>query len=572
MNLPLIFCIIGLMLTTIRLGSQDNNQKPAIINILNAESMEAPYAGMDADGIRLIDNVRLKHEDVIMLCDSAHRYANTNIVHAFGNVHLNQGDTLHLYGDHLIYYGNTRYAEVRHNVRLEDRETSLTTEYLNFDIENNFGYYPKNGVVINGDNRLESRQGYYYTKEKLLFFKDSVVITNPDYIMLSDTLKYNTVTEVAYFLGPTTIKGDEINIYCENGWFNTQTDISQFNENARVKNNNQVLIADSIYYDNGKGRGEAFINVEITDTTENIIIKGNYAWFVRNPEEMLITDRALLIQMSENDTLYMHADTLRSWLQVSTPDITIPEINDQEPPDSNNKYLHAVTDANPLNNQIDTLTEITGNRLSESRLSESPPEIKNIPEQEKEDTVRIMVAYYGTRFFSNDMQGKCDSLYYNMRDSIVYMFGEPVVWSETSQLTSEFMEIHSKNGEPDHIIMKNSALIVSEEEPGLYNQIKGNDVVGYFRDSELYRVNVSGNAETLYYPVENEEIIGVNKAESSRLIIFLKDSKPDRIRFLNHPVATLHPLSDLSEEERLLKGFHWLHDIRPRNPEDVFRK
>ena len=331
MNRFIISVLISLLFITTRTEAQGEKRKPTEINILNAESMEAPYPGLNPDAIRLIGNVRLSHEDVLMQCDSAHRYANSNIVHAFGNVHINQGDTLHLYGDRITYYGNRRYAEVRRNVRLQDRETTLTTEYLDFNLQNDYGHYPNRGIVINGDNRLESIKGYYYTKEKMFYFQDSVHITNPDYVIISDTLKYNTVTEVTYFLGPTTIIGDEINIYCENGWYNTQTDIAQFNENARVTNNDQVLSADSLFYDNRNGWGEAFINIEVNDTTENIVIKGDYAWFVREPEQMFVTRNALLIQMSENDTLYLHADTLRSWIQFNVMEPLIPEMPDTIP-------------------------------------------------------------------------------------------------------------------------------------------------------------------------------------------------------------------------------------------------
>lgn len=550
---------------------QEQGTRPAQINILNAETMEAPYPGMGSDGIRLLENVRLQHEDVFMTCDSAHRYSNTNMVHAFGNVHINQGDTLHLYGDHLIYYGNRRYAEVRRNVVLKDRETTLSTESLDFDLENDFGYYPNRGVVINGDNKLESIRGYYYTEEKLFFFKDSVVITNPDYMINSDTLKYNTLTEVVYFLGPTTIIGDETNIYCENGWYNTITDISQFNENARVRNNNQILSADSIYYDNGQGYGKAFKSIEITDTIENIIIRGNYAWFNRNPEQTLITDRALLIQMSENDTLYLHADTLRSWLE--TVDTTLPEKPDLQMPGKGDSVVIEVQEVNEFEPADDPVPDSTDNQIDHPYLNEKSDNMNELMTGTPEnDTVRILVAYYGVRFFSNEMQGSCDSMYYNMRDSIIFMFGEPVVWSDQSQLTAEFMEIHSRDGEPDRIIMKNSAFIISEEEPGSYNQIKGKDILGYFNGGELVKVNVSGNAETLYYPVEDEEIIGINKARSARLIIFLKESKPERIRFLNQPEATLYPLKELSESERILDGFIWLDDLRPLDPCDVFRK
>ena len=611
-----------LFIASPKTGSQERQQKSAQIDILHAESMEAPYSGMASDAVRLLGNVRLKHDDVIMQCDSAHRFANTNIVHAFGNVHINQGDTLHLYGDRITYYGNRRYAEVRQNVRLMDEETLLTTEYLDFNLRDEYGYYPRGGVVINGDNRLESQKGYYYTKEKLFHFSDSVNITNPDYIIRSDTLKYNTVSEVAYFLGPTTIIGDETNIYCENGWYNTQTDIAQFNENARVMNNNQVLSADSLFFDNRQGKGEAFMNITVTDTVENIVIKGNYAWFVREPEEVFVTDKALFIQMTENDTLYLHADTLRSWVQVTPlkpeyPDghnILIGEKSNTTVTDEGNNTMVEEQEAgsvlpsginNSAGNGDDMLSDTPDQNGAELPDTISLPETAgtsdtlflpetagtsdtlSLPEMngpsdtiptpalitgEENDTVRMMVAYYGVRIFSHDMQGKCDSLYYNMRDSIIYMFDDPVIWSDESQLSAEIMELHSRNGEMDHIIMNNSSFIVSEEQGGFYNQIKGKDITGFFRNGELYRVNVSGNAETLYYPTEDNEIIGLNKAASSRLIIFLKENKPDIIRFHGMPEATLYPLEEVTEEERLLQNFRWLDHIRPKSREDVFIK
>ncbi len=616
--LPLLITILSLFhfATT---GPQDDKRKPAEVRILNAETMEAPYRGMDAGGIRLLGDVRLMHEEVQMHCDSAHRYSARNIVHAFGNVHINQGDTLHLYGDRLIYYGDRRFAEVRGNVVLQDQETTLKTQRLDFDLERNFGYYPDHGVVTSGDNKLESRRGYYYADDKLFFFRENVVITNPDYIIRSDTLRYNTETEVVYFLGPTTILGDDTDIYCENGWYNTITDISQFNENARVRNNNQSLSADSIYYDNAKGYGKAFLNVEITDTVENIIISGHYAWFNRDPEEMLITDRALLKQMTDNDTLYVHADTLRSWLQAAPPEPEPVEerliLQEEPPPDPEEEGPVPQLMEEPADlteeapgpqlmgepadtTENDTVLQEPGKEpetilapfpgaesdtlpAPDTVLIAIPPVLQDaavkphpdsVETDEENDTVRVLVAYYGVRMFSNQMQGKCDSLYYNMRDSVIYMFADPVLWSDESQLSAEIMEIHLKEDEVDYIVMTNSAFIVSEEQPGLYNQIKGTNVVGFFNDGELYRVNVTGNAETLYYPADEEEIIGINKAMSASLVIFLKDNKPDRIRFLNRVESVLYPMEDLQGEERLLPNFRWLDQIRPKNRDDVFRR
>jgi lipopolysaccharide export system protein LptA len=587
MNRIILAGLLVLIPMAFTLPVQQHTRRPAEIIIHNADSAVGPYAGQPRDVMRLFGNLSLQHEDVMMACDSAHRYANSNIIHAFGNVHINQGDTLHLYADRINYHGNRRYAEARGNVRLIDNETTLTTEYLDFDIGSNYGYFPNRAVVINGDNRLESIRGYYYTREKIFFFQDSVHITNPDYIIRSDALRYNTVSEVAYFLGPTTIIGDGTDIYCENGWYNTQTDIAQFNENARVRNNNQVLLADSIFFDNRNGTGEGFMNIEITDTVEKIIIRGNYARFERDPEQMLITDRALFIQMMDNDTIYLHADTLRSWLQVDY--ISQPDTLDQSPEQQKPDISEPPDDPDPgePGDRTDRSEEFADEyrqepetdipeRQEHDPLGISPPDTIAGMEQEpgthagQQDTIRMLSAYYSVRFFGNEIQGKCDSLFYNMRDSVIYMFAEPVIWSDGSQLTAEFMEVHSRNGEVDHIIMKRSAFIVSHEQDDMYNQIKGTDIVGFIREGDLYRVNVSGNAETLYYPLDNNEIIGINRIVSASMVIFLEENKPSRIRWLTNADATLYPVDKLPPQERILQGFQWLDQLRPKSRDDVF--
>jgi lipopolysaccharide export system protein LptA len=260
----------------------------------------------------LIGNVRFKHEDIFMTCDSAYYYSDENIVDAFSNVHLWQGDTLNLYGDYLKYNGNEKIAQVRRNVILLDNENKLTTNYIDHDFSKNLAYYIGGGNIINGNNTLSSEQGYYYTKEKLFFFKDSVVVVNPDYTMYSDTLKYNTVTEVSYFLGPTDIIAQDNYIYCENGWYDTKNNISQFNKNAYLESGGKILKGDSLYYERETGVGRAFYHVELIDTSQNIILQGNRAIYNENTEFAELTDKALMIQVDKGDSLFIHADTLKS--------------------------------------------------------------------------------------------------------------------------------------------------------------------------------------------------------------------------------------------------------------------
>jgi lipopolysaccharide export system protein LptA len=456
-----------------------------------------------ADGAyRLLGNVVFRHEGAIMYCDSAYFYSTTNSLDAFNNVYINQGDSLHLYGDVLYYDGNTRKARIRKNVKLVSKETNLLTDALDFDLRSNVGYYTTGADIINGQNELTSWEGYYYSNSKMYFFKDTVIIKNPDYNIYSDTLKYNTISNIAYFLGPTEIISDSSYIYCEDGWYNTETNISLLKDNALLQNPGQTIKGDSLYYERESGYGEAYHHVELVDTEQKIILKGNFATYNQSTEDALITDRAELIQITDTDSIYMHADTLTS--------------------------------------EVDT------------------------------SGYKIVKGFYGVRMFKSNLQGKCDSMSYSFSDSIIRLYYEPVLWSDENQLTSEYIEIRTKNNKIDQLHLIKLAFIVSQEDTVKFNQIKGKDMVCYFKDNELYRVNVNGNGQTIYYPKDKNEVIGVNKAESSDLVIFLKGNEVQEIIFYTKPDATLYPLDKAPQNELRLKDFVWLEKYRPANKEDIF--
>jgi lipopolysaccharide export system protein LptA len=477
------------------------SQKVTRIEILNSNSMEKDEKQINA--IRYIGNVIFKHEDATMYCDSAYLYTEENLVKAFHNIHIEQGDTLDLYGDFLNYEGNKKLAQITQNVRLIDKETVLTTNNLDFNLQTNIGYYTNGGKIKNGDNNLESGTGFYYSKQKLFHFKDSVIVHNPDYTIYSDTLKYNTVSEIAYFLGPTEIIGKENYIYCENGWYDTKKNISQFNEKAYLKTKGQYLRGDSLYYERETGLGKAFDNVELFDSAQNIILKGRNAIYNEEPEYALLTDSAQFMQISDNDTLYVHADTLESML------------------DTTGLY-------------------------------------------------KLMKAYYKVKIFRVDMQGKCDSMVYLERDSVFQFFGDPVLWSGENQLTADQINLHLADKKLNFIDLLASAFIVSRVDTVRYDQIKGKNMKGYFVNNKLVRIEVKGNGQTIYYAKDGEDLIGINRAESSDLIIYLKDSKVVRINLILAPKATLYPPDGKEDFEKILKGFKWLEKYRPASKTDIF--
>jgi len=281
------------------------------VEIVHANSIEFNKE-LNPDAQRLIGDVVIQHAGVTMFCDSAWFFSASNSIDAYSRIHFKQGDTLHLYGDLLHYDGNTRIAQMRKNVKLVDKDMVLHTEALDFDINKNVGYYTGGGVITNDKNKLKSDLGYYYTHNKDFFFQKNVEIDNPSYTIHGDTMKYNTISRVAWFFGPTHIYSDSSTIYCENGWYNTQTDIAQFNKHSILSTKTQWLAGDSLYYEKKDGHGRAFMNVMLYDSVQKVILKGQYGEYYQKEGHALLTDSTLMIKILEKDSMYVHADTLWS--------------------------------------------------------------------------------------------------------------------------------------------------------------------------------------------------------------------------------------------------------------------
>ncbi len=302
-SIIIVFCLLAIIANA--------QKKPTKIKLQNADVFE--YIERDGKKTkRLIGNVSFMHENVLMTCDSAFLYSKSNTLDAYGNVKVKKGDGLKIVGDSLKYNGDSKLANIKGKVILTHNDIILSTTSMNHDISNNVATYANWGEITDKENILTSRIGIYYADNKDFFFKDSVTLKNPEYNMAADTLRYNTDSEKAFFLGPTTITSDENTIYCEHGWYDTKQNLSQFNGHAKIFSNSQYISADSLFYDRDKGYGKAINNVEIFDTIQDLIISGDFAEYFEEKDEAIVSKNAVLIDIYEEDSLFLHADTLRS--------------------------------------------------------------------------------------------------------------------------------------------------------------------------------------------------------------------------------------------------------------------
>ena len=273
------------------------------------------------DAFILEGDVSFRRDSMYMYCDSAYFFTKRNSVKAFGNVRMEQGDTLFLYGDYLEYNGDTNLARVRNNVRLVDRETVLETDSLDFDRNINLGYYFNGGSLFDGESTLDSRWGEYRVGTKEAIFNDEVYMQNPQFTMHSDTLMYNTASKIATILGPTDIyNGKDNHIYSELGRYNTATRCATLLKRSVLYNGKRNVTADSIFYDIAAGVSEVFGDILYTDPENRNMLTGNYAYMNENRDSAYVTDRAVVVDFSQkNDSLYMHADTIWAVAQHITP-------------------------------------------------------------------------------------------------------------------------------------------------------------------------------------------------------------------------------------------------------------
>lgn len=544
-------------------------QTKRLVEILHADT-QIYNKRVIANAQRLIGNVQIRMNGALMWCDSMYSYTNQNMVDAFGKVHIVRGDTLNMYADFINYNGDTKLAKARRNVKLIDKTVTLTTDSLDYAMTTDLASYNNFGTIKDSSNVLTSLIGQYHVNEKKAYFRTNVDGTTKDYKIKSDTLIYFTITKKVYIEGPTYIFNEKDTLYAESGWYDSMKNLSHLTKKPRIWNINQIVKADSIFYDKEKGDGLAMGNAWIEDFENKIIVQGNRVVYNDLTKIATATDSAMLIQYSETDSLFLHAEILRTM-----PDTT--KIRKLNPFKKASKLLAQKTTVKDTLPAINLETaEMNVKLLSTDTIATDTISANSLVQDttaiEKPKDARLVLAYYKVRFFRADMQGKCDSLAYWSKDSTIQLYTDPVLWSNKNQITADYIEMINRTKDPDEIRMKEDAFIISMEDDSIrFNQIKGKNMTGFVRKNELYKIDVNGNGQSNYYAYDKKGIIGLNKAESSNITIYLAKGKVSRIALIKSPEGELKPMGEIEDGDKQLPGFKWQQDIRPKSKYDIFR-
>ncbi len=475
----------------------------------------------------VVGDVEFRKGDMFMYCDSAHFYDNPGALQAYGNVRMEQGDTLFVYADELNYADSTQlailYADPGKKVRLINKDVTLTTDVFNYDMGIELGYYEVGGVLTDKENRLDSWYGEYSPSSKDALFKENVHLNslgeNDTLDIYTEEMLYNTLTHIAILDTTSTIISADGTIYTTSGVYNTETSQADlYHRSLVVASNGNTLTGDTLYDDRNLGFGEAFGNIELTDTTNKVILNGDYGFYFEIADSALVTGRALAKEYSSpSDTLYMHGDTIRTFI-VITPE-------------------------QALNDSV------------------------TVPA----DTTHHLIAAPHVKFFRNDLQGLCDSMTFVQRDSMMYMNYHPVVWNESKQIFGNVIQVHLRDSTADWARLPEFGFMAEWIDEEFYNQLTGKEMYATFANGTIKHLDVSGNVQAIMLPIENDSTYNkIANLESSFLSADFKNQTIEYLKMWPETPGTMTPLYLAKKSLFYLPQFRWLEPLRPTSPQDVF--
>lgn len=550
--------------------------------------------GITGEGRQLFKEVRqveMRQGETYMYCDSAFLYDNNN-VRAWGNVIIQQGDSVNVFSDSLFYNGFEKKADFYGEVVLESKEQKLFTDSLNYDLNTKIASYKNGATLTNDTTHLTSKIGYYYVGNNMAFFKDSVVVVDPQFELKSDTLKFDTEEKIAYFLGPTLISQNEGKIYCEDGFYDTKNKLAEFKKNAQYQKDKEKAWADLMTYDGNKKETTLTGNARFIDS-----LKQAKADVIRYEEENEITNlegnafykdekqeiRSEVIRYDKKNEVY----STKGRSRMSDP----PQILEADKIDYDGKTGYAIgnviwqdtaqnisishCDSVIYIEEEDFIKAMIGRPLMTTLMDDDTLYLASDTlisfKQNKEDSIRTLIAYPDVRLFKSDLQAICDSLVYSEKDSIFKFYDDPVIWSDTSQFSADTIHIQLVDKKIDRIYMYINSFMINSPDEIYFNQIKGKNNIVFFEDDEVRRMRVDGNAESIYFALDDDKkYIGSNKTVASSMLLYFGNNQIDNIKFYTQPKAKFTPMGKTVGGDQKLEGFNWDTSKRPMTLEDLF--
>ncbi len=485
-------------------------------------------------------NVIFKHRGVLLHCSKAIFNSGSNSIEAYGNININQGDTLTITGDTLFYDGNTRFARIYgRKVILTDDDVVLVSKRMNYDLNIDLAYYPNRGVITQDSAVLSSNSGYYNTKSKLFQYYGDVEIIHPDYIICTDTLNYQSDLGDAVFNSATTITNKEGVLNADKGQYNLRNKQARFFGRSRVENENYFLEADTLKFNNETEDGYGMGNVAFFSKKDSLLLNGNFGEKLSTLGYTKIVGNAIMRKATNSDTLLIAAHKIVAFDKKPLLVLSTDSLLSNIPDTSKFRQTDSLKIDSNINNDLlktNTIVDSTQNKKAE-----------------------LLVATGQVKIFRSDFQAICDSLIYDLVDSVITFLNKPRIWSKDSQLDADTVLAFMKNNKVSKMDLIQKSFVISIDTVGNFNQIKGRQIEAFFdSNTAIQKINVTGNGESIYFALDDiNKLIGLNKVECGRMTLNFSDRKVRKIAFRDAPESKLIPPIEIDGETLKLENFDW---------------
>ncbi|GLR16650.1 hypothetical protein GCM10007940_12650 [Portibacter lacus] len=548
------------------------------------------YATENGVGVKYLNgNVRMYQDSTFMYCDTA--VLRGNELTAYGNVVIIQSDTVNVFADSLLYNGDLKLATLYNNVILESKTRKLFSDYLIYNLDTRVGSYTEGALLQNKGTEIKSLIGKYYVNEEKVRFYKNVSVVDEDFQLWADSLAYDSEENITYFLGPTRINQDSSKIYCEDGFYDINNELAEFRKNAEYIQGQKVANGDLIKYDARLKMVLLAGNAEYRE--EETYAKGDTIQYFEETEDTRLIGNAYFKDAERNmngERIFYNAKSEsfksegRSTIIDSSTVLTADHIDFSQQDDFGvaTGMVELIDTSSKTTIFSDTIEyRKTENYSKAYSNKDNRPMLQSILEGDslfmKSDTLvsyelgdstakkTILNAYHDVRLYKSNLQAICDSMIFNTTDSVLSMYDNPMIWSDSSQFTADTIDIFLKDEQLYKVVLKNKAFIINTEDSIYFNQIKGKLVEVFFVEGAIDSMSVTGNAEAVYFMMDEQKAyIGMNKSISSKMSFKFEDSDLKDIYFYVNVNSNLIPMKDVNPEDTL-DGFNWQPRIRPKD-------
>ena len=566
--------------------TEDSTATNTKIKVRNADS--AIFDNINQNSVQFLKgNVKVSHDSIFMYADSS-TIADHEMT-AVGKVIIIQNDTVNVFADSMVYNSHSYQAKLFNNVVIDNGSEKLFSDILFYNTKSKIATYQDTAILQNIRTTLTSKSGRYNVNEKMAHFKDQVVVVDEKFEIHADSLDYDMNKEKIIFKGPTWIHKEDQEIYCESGFYNIESGKAYFTKNAFINDKGKISKADEISYTEAdsltilsgnasfeNGNERAFANQITFDQSDDLlilkgdaeyykddgVIKGPFINYNTKTEQLEIEGRNELVRESKilvSDSLDYEKET---GLGYARGNVIWNDTTEQVQIDSDHlKYNENTSYYKAFGNEINPIFLKVS---EEDSMYLSADTLISQKIQNPSDTLDNFIAYHDVKIWKKDLRAVADSLYYSSVDSTFRLFGDPIIWADSSQYTGDTIFIKMVDNKVTQIDAFQNGFIINLVIGDYYDQIKGRHITSFLDSSKVKQMDVKGNAESLYFlKDENEAFIGANSTKCSSISFYFETGDLEDIKFYEQPDSQLTPIEQCANDNIYLQKFNWQIEHKP---------